>query len=89
MRYGVNSTPPYLYRRQTYQTDASMKRFTLRALPIMQSDLFDSAPASAPLTSLQLHRDELVELLSQLLWQLARHADIDQQLEDDDEQDQS
>jgi len=55
----------------------------------MQTDLFDAAPASAPLTSLQLHRDELVELLSQLLWQVARHADIAQQPEDNDEQDQS
>lgn len=66
-----------------------MKSFTPRSLPIVQSDLFDAAPASAPLTSLQLHRDELVDLLSQLLWQLARHVDIDQRLEDDDEQDQS
>lgn len=66
-----------------------MKPFPLRALPIMQTDLFDAAPASAPLTSLQLHRDELVELLSQLLWQVARHADIAQRLEDDNEQDQS
>lgn len=66
-----------------------MKPFPLRALPIMQTDLFDASPASAPLTSLQLHRDELVELLSQLLWQVARHADSAQRLEDDDEQDQS
>jgi len=66
-----------------------MKPFPLRALPIMQTDLFDAAPASAPLTRLQLHRDELVELLSQLLWQVARHTDSAQRLEDDDEQDQS
>ncbi len=66
-----------------------MKPFPLRALPIMQADLFDAAPASAPLTSLQLHRYELVELLSQLLWQVARHADSAQRLEDHDEQDQS
>lgn len=66
-----------------------MKPFPLRSLPIVQTDLFDAAPASAPLTSLQLHRDELVELLSQLLWQVATHADIDQRLENDDEQDQS
>ena len=66
-----------------------MKPFPLRALPLMQTDLFDAATVSAPLTNLQLHRDELVELLSQLLWQVARHADNAQQLEDDDEQDQS
>ena len=66
-----------------------MKPLPLRALPPLQTDLFDAAAASAPLPSLQLHRDELVELLSQLLWQVARHADNAQQLEDDDEQDQS
>jgi len=37
----------------------------------LQTDLFDAAASPAPLTSLQLHRDELVELLSQLLWQVA------------------
>jgi hypothetical protein len=66
-----------------------MKPIPLRALPLVQTDLFDAAAAPAPLTSLQLHRDELVELLSQLLWQVARHADNAQRLEDDDEQDQS
>ena len=66
-----------------------MKPFPLRALPLNQTDLFDAEAASAPLTNLQLHRDELVELLSQLLWQVARHADIAQPPEDDDEQDQS
>jgi len=66
-----------------------MKPFPLRALPLIQTDLFDAATASAPLTNLQLHRDELVELLSQLLWQVARHADIAQLLEDHNEQDQS
>jgi len=55
----------------------------------MQNDLFDAVAASAPLTSLQLHRDALVELLSQLLWQVASHADVAQPLENDDEQDQS
>jgi len=66
-----------------------MKPIPLRALPLVQTDLFDAAAAPAPLTSLQLHRDELVELLSQLLWQVARHADIAPRLENDDEQDQS
>jgi hypothetical protein len=66
-----------------------MKPVPLRALPLVQTDLFDAAAAPAPLTSLQLHRDELVELLSQLLWQVARHVDVAQRLEDDDEQDQS
>ena len=44
--------------------------------------------APAPLKSLQLHRDELVDLLSQLLWQVVRQADVAQRPEDDDEQDQ-
>ena len=66
-----------------------MKPFPLRALPLHQTDLFDAATASVPLTNLQLDRNELVELLSQLLWQVAMHADIAQPPEDDDEQDQS
>lgn len=65
-----------------------MKPIPMRARPPMQTDLFDPAAAPAPLTSLQLHRDELVDLLSQLLWQVVRQADAAQRLEDDDEQDQ-
>ena len=65
-----------------------MKPIPLRARPLVQTDLFDAATAPAPLTSLQLHRAELVELLSQLLWQVARQADAVQRLEDGDEQDQ-
>jgi hypothetical protein len=65
-----------------------MKPLPLRARPLLQTDLFDAATAPAPLTSLQLHRDELVGLLGQLLWQVARQADAVQRLEDDDEQDQ-
>ncbi|MFM2068621.1 MAG: hypothetical protein RLZZ584_3530 [Pseudomonadota bacterium] len=64
-----------------------MKPIPTRAAPLVQADLFDAPAAAAPLTSLQLQRDELVELLSQLLWQVARHADIAQRQEDDDEQD--
>ena len=66
-----------------------MKPIPLRARPLVQTDLFDAAAPPAPLASLQLHRDELVHLLSQLLWRVARNADIAQRLEDDDEQDQS
>ena len=33
-----------------------------------QRDLFNSVPAPPALASLQSHHDELVELLSQLLW---------------------
>jgi hypothetical protein len=65
-----------------------MKPIPQRARPLVQTDLFDAATAPAPLRSLQLHRDELVELLSQLLWRVARQAGVAQRLEDDDEQDQ-
>ncbi len=65
-----------------------MKPILLRARPPAQTDLFGTASAPAPLTSLQLHRDELVDLLSQLLWQAVRQDGVDQRLEDDDEQDQ-
>jgi hypothetical protein len=65
-----------------------MKPMPLRARPLVQTDLFDAAASPAPLTSVQLHRDELVELLSQLLWQVASH-DAAHRPEDDDEQDPS
>ena len=65
-----------------------MKPVPLRARTLVQTDLFDAALAPARLTSLELHRDELVELLSQLLWQVASQVDVAQRLEDDDEQDQ-
>lgn len=64
-----------------------MKPISLRVQPLAQTDLFDVATAPAPLTNLQLQRDELVELLSQLLWQVASRAAADQRLEDDDEHD--
>jgi hypothetical protein len=65
-----------------------MKPILPLARPQMQADLFEAASAPAPVTSLQLHRDELVDLLSQLLWQVVRQADAAQRTEDDDEQDQ-
>jgi len=40
----------------------------------VQSDLFSNAPTAVPLAGLQLRHGELVELLSQLLWELARSA---------------
>ena len=66
-----------------------MKPILPRARPPMQTDLFGTASAPAPLTSLLLHRDELIDLLSQLLWQVVRQADAVQRPEDDNEQDQS
>ena len=66
-----------------------MKQIPLRARPlVVQTDLFDAVTVRTPLTSLQLHPDELIDLLSQLLWQVASQDDV-QRPEDDDEQDQS
>ena len=65
-----------------------MKPIHPRARQLVQIDLFDAAKALAPLRSLQLHHDEVVVLLSQLLWQVASQAGVAQRLEDDDEQDQ-
>lgn len=39
-------------------------------LPV-QCDLFNSVPAPPALAGLQSHHDELLELLSQLLWDVA------------------
>lgn len=66
-----------------------MKSNPLRTPPRVQTDLFEAAASQAPRRSLQLHRDELVELLSQLLWRVARQSDINPGLESDHEQDQS
>jgi hypothetical protein len=65
-----------------------MKRIQSRARPLAQTDLFDAVAASMPLANLRQHHDELVELLSQLLWQVASQIDVAERLEDDDEQDQ-
>ena len=65
-----------------------MKPTPPRALPLVQADLFDAATAPAPLTRLQQRHDDLVELLSQLLWQVASQSDVVEHMEDDDEQDQ-
>lgn len=66
-----------------------MKPPPSRARPLVQPDLFDSAAAPRPLTSLQLHHNELVDLLSQLLWRVASPAASAHPLENDDEQDKS
>lgn len=66
-----------------------MKSNPLRTRSLVQTNLFDAEASQAPQTSLQLHRDELVDLLSQLLWQVVRHRGNSPQLESDDEQDQS
>lgn len=65
-----------------------MKPTLPRAIPLVQADLFDAATTLAPLTGLQQRHDELVDLLSQLLWRVASQAASVQKTEDDDEQDQ-
>lgn len=42
-------------------------------LPV-QRDLFNSVPAPPALAGLQSHHDELLELLSQLLWDVAHSS---------------
>lgn len=59
-----------------------------RSNPTVQNDLFSSVPAPPALASLELHHDELVELLSQLLWQVASNLDPIPQQESRDGQDQ-
>jgi hypothetical protein len=65
-----------------------MKQLQLRMRRPAQTDLFDSAGALPTLTSLQLHHDELVDLLSQLMWQVVRDAQHNPSAEDSNEQDQ-
>jgi len=70
MRCGVNSTPSYR-ALQVFPLEASMKT---SSVPV-QCDLFDSVPVTPVLAIPQHHRDELVELLSRLLWQVVQGAD--------------
>jgi hypothetical protein len=65
-----------------------MKPTQLRVRRPAQTELFDRAGPLPTLTSLQLHHDELVDLLSQLLWQVVRDAEANPRLENGNEQDQ-
>jgi hypothetical protein len=67
--------------------EASMKPILSRARPLVRTDLFDGVAASTPLANLQKHHNHLVELLSQLQWQVTSQVDVSERLEDDDEQD--
>lgn len=62
-----------------------MKPHQPRPRPQVQADLFSSPPAS--LRSLQLHQDELIELVSRLLWQVVHGAHAGPTRESRDEQD--
>ncbi len=59
-----------------------------RSNPTVQHDLFSSVPAPPALASLEIHHEELVELLSRLLWQVASSPDPIAPQERRDEQDQ-
>ncbi len=59
-----------------------------RTNPSVQRDLFSNVAAPPALTSLQLQHDELVELLSRLLWEVVQATDPSMK-ETSDEQDQS
>ncbi len=56
-------------------------------LPV-QRDLFNSVPAPPALAGLQAHHEELLELLSQLLWDVAHSAEMIKNRENGHEQDQ-
>ena len=60
-----------------------------RSNPSVQCDLFGSVSAPPALTSLELQHDELVELLSRLLWEVAQATEPSMTKVSDDEQDQS
>lgn len=59
-----------------------------RTNPSVQRDLFSNVAPPPALTSLQLQHDELVELLSRLLWEVVQATDPSMK-ETSDEQDQS
>jgi hypothetical protein len=67
--------------------EVPMKPLQLRVRRPAQTDLFDSVGTMPTLTSLQLHHDELVDLLSQLMWQVVRDAEHNRSAEDSNEQD--
>lgn len=54
----------------------------------VQCNLFSSVSTALPLASLQSRHDELVELLSQLLWAVIRSAQTNETQEGGNEQDQ-
>jgi hypothetical protein len=64
-----------------------MKSFPPRTRQPVQTDLFDSAVPPLPRASLEQVHDELVTLLSQLLWEVVRDADATQSPENSHEQD--
>ena len=54
---------------------------------LVQADLFRTVPARAMMVDLQLHHEQLVELISRLLWEVVQSADPSVAKEVSDEQD--
>lgn len=53
-----------------------------------QADLFSNVPAPPALATLQLHHDELVDLVSRLLWEVVQGPTTQASKENAHEQDQ-
>lgn len=53
-----------------------------------QTDLFSNVPAPPALVTLQLHHDELVNLISRLLWEVVQAPTTQVRRENAHEQDQ-
>jgi len=64
-----------------------MKPNHLRVQPPTQINLFDSPALLPQLTALEIRHEELVDLLSQLLWQVVQDVEAAPHLEDSNEQD--
>ena len=64
-----------------------MKSLPLRTRQPAQKDLYDSVRPPLPRASLELVHEQLVALLSQLLWEVVDSADATRSPENSDEQD--
>ncbi|MGF6979994.1 copper oxidase (laccase) domain-containing protein [Paraburkholderia sp. JPY465] len=78
----------YLLRQVSSQSEAPMKSLPLRTRQPAQTDLFDSVQLPLPRARLEQVHDQLVALLSQLLWEVVDNADATRSPENSDEQDQ-
>ena len=56
--------------------------------PQEQADLFSNAPAPPPMATLHLHHNELIDLLSRLLWEVVQGPRAQASREKVHEQDQ-
>ncbi|MGF6736208.1 copper oxidase (laccase) domain-containing protein [Paraburkholderia youngii] len=77
----------YLLRQVSSQSEAPMKSLPLRTRQPAQTDLFDSVQPPLPRARLEQVHDQLVALLSQLLWEVVDNADATRSPENSDEQD--